>query len=71
MPKFSVTHIQAVWETTEFEVEASSREYVEENFEDLMCAAVCNGSASIRQGDRVESHDSELTIVERADDNPL
>jgi hypothetical protein len=68
---FTVKHNQAIWETTTFAVEVPEplpenyddpRDWIIENLDDLLTAAVGDKTATIEQGDRVESLDSDLEI---------
>jgi hypothetical protein len=71
MAHFTVKHNQAVWETTTFEVEVPDplpedyddpRDWIIENLDELMCDAIEADTATIEQGDHVESLDSDLEI---------
>jgi hypothetical protein len=75
MARFSVTHNQAIWETTIFEVEVpeplpedyeDSRDWIIENCDELVEGAIEADTATIEQGDRVESLDSDLEIRDEA-----
>lgn len=62
MPRFKVVHIQAVWETVEFECEAPSKEHVEDNLSDYLTGAMDKEQHSQEITGTVESVDSELTV---------
>jgi len=71
MAHFTVKHNQAIWETTTFAVDVPEplpenyddlRHWIIENLDDLLTAAVDENKATIEQGDRVESLDSDLEI---------
>lgn len=53
MPRFTVKHHQAVWETTTFEVEAPDLDSLRENLGELMADAVSDERATIECGDSV------------------
>jgi hypothetical protein len=57
MPRFTVKHHQAVWETTTFEVEAEDLDSVRENLDELMCDAVSDERATVECGDSVRIDD--------------
>jgi hypothetical protein len=71
MARFTVTHNEAIWEATTFEVEVPEplpehyndpRDFIIENLDDLLSAAVDENRAAIEQGDRVVSLDADLEI---------
>jgi hypothetical protein len=75
MARSTVTHNDAIWEATTFEVEVPDplpehcddpRDWIIENLDDLLSAAVDENRAAIEQGDRVESLDSDLEIRDAA-----
>jgi hypothetical protein len=75
MASFTVTHNRAIWETTTFEVEVPEplpenyddpRDWIIENFDELMGGAIDADTATIEQGDHVESIDSDIEIRDGA-----
>ena len=75
MARFTVTHNEAIWEATTFEVEVPEplpehyddpRDWIIENLDDLLSAAVDENRAAIEHGDRVESLDSDIEIRDEA-----
>ena len=64
MPKFLITHDQAVWEQTVAEVEADSLEDAEERAEELLGEAILNKTAIIEVHDTVFGISSEFKIKE-------
>jgi hypothetical protein len=75
MARFTVTHNQAIWETMTFEVDVpdplaegseSPVEYIQEHLDELIADAIAADAATIEQGDRVESIDSDIEIRDEA-----
>jgi hypothetical protein len=75
MAHFTVTHNQAVWETTTFEVDVPEplpddyddpRDWIIEHCDELMGDAIEADTATIEQGDHVESLDSDIEIRDAA-----
>lgn len=64
MPKFLITHEQAVWEKTIAEVEADSLEDAEDRAEELLGEAVLKDEATIEITDSVFGIDSTTNITE-------
>jgi hypothetical protein len=75
MASFTVTQNKAIWETTTFEVEVPEplpenhidpRDWIIENLDELMGGAIEADTATIEQGDRVESIEPDLEIRDQA-----
>ncbi len=75
MAKFMVKHNRAIWETTTFAVEVPEplpddyddpRDWIIENLDELRGGAINADTATIEQGDRVESIDPDLVIRDEA-----
>jgi hypothetical protein len=75
MARYTVTHNEAIWEATTFEVDVPDplpehyddpRDWIIENLDDLLSAAADENRAAIEQGDRVESLDADLEIRDAA-----
>lgn len=71
MPRFTVKHHQAVWETTTFEVEVPDplperwydvADYIKDNLEEMMYDAIERDEADVACGDTVSSMDSDIEI---------
>lgn len=75
MTRFTVRHNQSIWETTTFEVEVteplpagyeSPVDYIRDNLDLLMAAALDADEATVEQGDHVGSIDSDIEIHDEA-----
>jgi hypothetical protein len=71
MACFTVKHHQAIWETTTFQVEIPEPlpddhddpiVWIRDNLDELMGDAIDAETATVAQGDRVESIDSDIEI---------
>jgi hypothetical protein len=71
MARFTVKHNHAIWETTTFEVKIPDPlpedydnpvDYVRDNLEVLMAAALDADTATVDSGDKVEGHDADVEI---------